>query len=47
MRKLSNSKKYGITGWLFLLPAAYTDLFYEFSPDFSGVYHFFKVRHRK
>ena len=46
MRKLSNSKKYGITGWL-SSASRYTDLFYEFSPDFSGVYHFFKVRHRK
>lgn len=36
MRKLSNSKKYGITGWLFLLPAAILICFMSFRPIFQA-----------
>ena len=36
MRKLSNSKKYGITGWLFLLPAAILSCFMSFRPIFQA-----------
>ena len=36
MRKLSNSKKYGITGWLFLLPAAVLICFMSFRPIFQA-----------
>lgn len=36
MRKLSNSKKYGITGWVFLLPAAILICFMSFRPIFQA-----------
>lgn len=36
MRKLSNSKKYGITGWLFLLPAAILICFMSFRSIFQA-----------
>lgn len=36
MRKLSNSKKYGITGLLFLLPAAILICFMSFRPIFQA-----------
>lgn len=36
MRKLSNSKKYGITGWLFLLLAAILICFMSFRPIFQA-----------
>ena len=36
MRILSNSKKYGITGWLFLLPAAILICFMSFRPIFQA-----------
>lgn len=36
MRKLSNSKKYGITDWLFLLPAAILICFMSFRPIFQA-----------
>ena len=36
MRKLSTSKKYGITGWLFLLPAAILICFMSFRPIFQA-----------
>ena len=36
MRKLSNSIKYGITGWMFLLPAAILICFMSFRPIFQA-----------
>ena len=36
MRKLSNSKNYGINGWLFLLPAAILICFMSFRPIFQA-----------